>query len=92
MLRIRRGIGSGVGLEVVALIVAAGAAAGIDTMDMASGAAHDTMYVADVTDAALLFAPSEGGISHSPREWTDWEDCADATRVLAGAIRRLAAD
>ena len=71
---------------------AAGAAAGIDTMDMASGAAHDTMYVADVTDAALLFAPSEGGISHSPREWTDWEDCADATRVLAGAIRRLAAD
>jgi len=70
----------------------AAAAEGVPALDLHSGAGHDTMHVADVTDAALLFAPSEGGISHSPREWTDWEDCADATRVLAGAIRRLAAD
>ncbi|QCJ48432.1 M20 family metallo-hydrolase [Haloprofundus sp. MHR1] len=65
---------------------AAGETAGIETMDMHSGAAHDTMHVADVTDAALLFAPSRDGISHNPREWTDWDDCAAATRVLAGAV------
>ncbi|WP_224335768.1 M20 family metallo-hydrolase [Haloprofundus halobius] len=65
---------------------AAGEAAGIETMDMHSGAAHDTMHVADVTDAALLFAPSRDGISHNPREWTDWDDCAAAARVLAGAV------
>ncbi|MFC4550120.1 MULTISPECIES: M20 family metallo-hydrolase [Halorussus] len=70
----------------------AGASAGIGTLDLHSGAAHDTMHVANVTDAALLFAPSEDGISHNPREWTDWEDCAAATRVLAGAIARLAAE
>jgi N-carbamoyl-L-amino-acid hydrolase len=64
----------------------AGEAAGIETLDLHSGAAHDTMHVADVTDAALLFAPSRDGISHNPREWTDWDDCADATRVLAGAV------
>jgi N-carbamoyl-L-amino-acid hydrolase len=64
--------------------------AGIEAMDMPSGAAHDTMHVARVTDAALLFAPSRDGISHSPEEWTDWDDCATATSVLAGAVRDLA--
>jgi N-carbamoyl-L-amino-acid hydrolase len=64
--------------------------AGIRTKDLHSGAAHDTMHVADVTEAALLFAPSKDGISHNPREWTDWEDCASATRVLAGAMAESA--
>ncbi|WP_101297222.1 M20 family metallo-hydrolase [Halegenticoccus soli] len=64
----------------------AGEEAGIETVDLHSGAAHDTMHVASATDAALLFAPSRDGISHNPREWTDWGDCATATRVLAGAL------
>ncbi|WP_284014014.1 Zn-dependent hydrolase [Halobaculum litoreum] len=68
----------------------AGEAAGLETMDLHSGAAHDTMHVASVTDASLLFAPSRDGISHNPREWTDWDDCADATRVLAGALAETA--
>jgi len=68
----------------------AGERADIETMDMHSQAGHDTMHVADVTDAAMLFAPSRDGISHSPREWTDWDDCAAATRVLAGALAGLA--
>ena len=69
---------------------AAGRTANIETLAMHSGAAHDTMHVAGVTDAALLFAPSRDGISHNPLEWTDWADCADATRVLAGALAELA--
>lgn len=68
----------------------AGEDAGLETMDLHSGAAHDTMHIANVTDAGLLFAPSRDGISHNPREWTDWEDCAQATRVLAGALADLA--
>jgi N-carbamoyl-L-amino-acid hydrolase len=63
---------------------------GIETLDLHSGAAHDTMHVADVTDAGLLFAPSENGISHNPKEWTDWDDCATAARVLAGSLADLA--
>ncbi|KTG26884.1 Zn-dependent hydrolase [Haloferax profundi] len=70
----------------------AGSDAGLGTLDLHSGAGHDTMHVAEVTDAALLFAPSRDGISHNPREWTDWEDCADATRVLAGALATLATE
>ena len=68
----------------------AGSAAGVETLDLPSGAAHDSMHVAAVTDAGMLFAPSRDGISHSPREWTDWADCAAATRVLAGALADLA--
>jgi N-carbamoyl-L-amino-acid hydrolase len=69
---------------------AAGDAAGVEMLDMHSGAVHDTLHVADVTDAGMLFAPSRDGISHNPREWTDWDDCATATSVLAGALARLA--
>jgi beta-ureidopropionase / N-carbamoyl-L-amino-acid hydrolase len=63
---------------------------GVDHLDLPSGGGHDTMAVASVTDAGLLFAPSRGGISHSPAEWTDWADCARATQVLADTIAALA--
>jgi N-carbamoyl-L-amino-acid hydrolase len=69
---------------------AAGEVAGVETRSLHSGAAHDSMHVATVTDAGMLFAPSRDGISHSPGEWTDWADCAAATRVLAGALANLA--
>ncbi|MWV64588.1 hydantoinase/carbamoylase family amidase [Halorubrum sp. JWXQ-INN 858] len=69
---------------------AAADGAGRTAIDLHSGAAHDAMRVARVTDASLLFAPSRDGISHNPREWTDWADCAAATEVLAGAIARAA--
>ena len=71
---------------------AAATDAGQTAIDLHSGAAHDAMRVARVTDAALLFAPSRDGISHNPREWTDWADCAAATGVLAGAMARVAVD
>jgi N-carbamoyl-L-amino-acid hydrolase len=69
---------------------AAGERAGVETMALHSGAAHDTVHVARVTDAGMLFAPSRDGVSHSPLEWTEPADCAAATRVLAGALADLA--
>ena len=71
---------------------AAGEQEGVATMDLHSGAGHDTMNVAAVTDAALLFAPSREGISHNPLEWTDWVNCVAVTRVLADAIASLASE
>jgi N-carbamoyl-L-amino-acid hydrolase len=64
--------------------------AGIETMDLHSGGGHDTINVAKVTDAALLFAPCRDGISHNPLEWTDWDDAAETTRVLTEAVGHLA--
>ncbi len=62
----------------------------IEAMDVPSGGGHDTMNVARQTDAGLLFAPSRDGISHSPREWTDWDDCTACTLVLAEALATIA--
>jgi N-carbamoyl-L-amino-acid hydrolase len=68
----------------------AASGAGVSAMDLHSGAGHDTMHIAKVTDAGMVFAPSHGGVSHSPLERTDWESCAAATRVLAAGIAELA--
>ncbi len=76
--------------RVQSVATAAGEAVGVETMTLPSLAAHDTMHVARVTDAGLLFAPSVDGISHSPDEWTDWADCAAATGVLAETMASLA--
>ena len=57
-----------------------------------SAAMHDTANISSVTDSGLLFAPSKEGISHNPKEWTDWSDCASATALLAETAIRLASD
>ncbi|GAB7092583.1 Zn-dependent hydrolase [Halorubrum luteum] len=62
---------------------------GVDRLQLPSGGGHDTMNLAHATDVGLLFARSRDGMSHSPREWTDWEDCATAAQVLAGALVEL---
>jgi len=72
-----------------ALEIGAGRA-GIETMDLHSGGGHDTINVATVTDSALLFAPCRDGISHNPLEWTDWDEAAETTHVLAEAVSELA--
>jgi len=63
---------------------------GITPISLHSGAGHDTMQVAKVTDVGMIFARSRGGYSHSPLERTDWDDCTIATNVLAAAIAETA--
>ncbi len=62
----------------------------IGVQKMHSAAMHDTANVSSVTDTVLLFAPSRNGLSHNPLEWTDWDDCAAATDVLATTLAELA--
>ncbi|MDL5363238.1 Zn-dependent hydrolase [Halalkalicoccus sp. NIPERK01] len=76
----------------IAALRGAAARTGIDTLELHSGAGHDTMHVARATDAGLIFAPSEGGHSHSAAEWTDWNDCATTTRLLAETLYDLATE
>jgi len=64
----------------------------VPSVELHSGAGHDTMHVASLTDTGMLFAPSHGGFSHSPLEWTDWESCTTATRVLTAGLADLACD
>jgi N-carbamoyl-L-amino-acid hydrolase len=37
----------------------------------------------------MIFVPSVGGVSHAPREWTSWDDCARGAEVLLRTVLEL---
>ncbi len=61
-------------------------AAGLATMDLPSGAGHDAQNVTRFAPMGMVFVPSRGGISHSPKEFTPWEDVANGAEVLYRAV------
>jgi hydantoinase/carbamoylase family amidase len=75
--------------RIVAALDAAAAAAGEPHIQMHSGAAHDTMCVADRVPTAMVFVPCRDGISHHPDELADPEDAALAAEIILRAITSL---
>jgi N-carbamoyl-L-amino-acid hydrolase len=69
----------------------ASAKLGLKTRRLPSGAGHDAQSMAHIGPMAMIFVPSVAGISHSPRELTRWEDCANGAAVLLETVRALAA-
>lgn len=57
---------------------------------MHSGAGHDSQLIAKKIPTAMIFVPSQGGISHNPDEYTKPEYLARGIEVLADAIYELA--
>jgi len=76
---------------IVDALAGAAAAAGVAHKRMISGAAHDTMCVADRAPTAMLFVPCRDGISHAPDESADPADAALAAEVALNALLRLRA-
>lgn len=62
----------------------------LQTRRMLSGAAHDAQVVGRIAPIAMIFVPSRGGLSHSPDEWTDWEDIEAGANLMLGALEKLA--
>lgn len=56
---------------------------------MPSGAGHDAMCVARMAPAGMIFVPSKGGISHSGKEFTPWDQAARGVEILAQTVLRL---
>ena len=63
---------------------------GLSTRVMPSGAGHDAQAMAQLGPAGMIFIPSVGGISHSPKEYSKPADIVNGANVLLGAV--LAAD
>jgi N-carbamoyl-L-amino-acid hydrolase len=74
---------------VQAAIRAAVDRAGLTARDLPSGAGHDAQMVAALCPMGMIFVPSIGGISHSPRELTAWDDCARGAQVLLDTVLAL---
>jgi N-carbamoyl-L-amino-acid hydrolase len=63
--------------------------AGQEPMTLPSWAGHDAAIMAPHVPTGMLFVPSIDGVSHSPNEWTAWEDVALGADVLLRAVGRL---
>jgi N-carbamoyl-L-amino-acid hydrolase len=61
----------------------------LSTMHLPSGAGHDAAPLAALAPMGMIFVPSIGGVSHSPKELTNWEDCANGANVLLGTVLKL---
>jgi N-carbamoyl-L-amino-acid hydrolase len=76
--------------RVQAAVEAEAAALGLAVKRMPSGAGHDAQVLAAVTEAGMIFVPSQGGRSHRPDEWSDWDSIERGANVLLGTLLRLA--
>jgi N-carbamoyl-L-amino-acid hydrolase len=75
--------------DVQRAIERAAASLALPTTRLPSGAGHDAQMMAQIAPMGMIFVPSIGGISHSPKELTRWEDCAHGADVLLRTILEM---
>lgn len=75
--------------EMVNLFKESGEEKGISYRNMISGAGHDAMVMAAVTEVGLVFVPSKGGRSHSKEEWTDYDKLQKGIELIYDTILKL---
>ncbi|MGG1243808.1 allantoate deiminase [Bacillus cabrialesii] len=63
---------------------------GISCEEMVSGAGHDAQMIGRRHPACMLFVPSRGGISHSPKEYTSARQLETGVRALTDLLYKLA--
>lgn len=68
---------------------------GLPWLQLSSGAGHDAQIVAGQVPIGMIFVPSTGGVSHSPREHTEPAHLVAGAQLLADSLvdldRRLSA-
>jgi allantoate deiminase len=62
---------------------------GLASRTMVSGAGHDAMIFAGITDVGLVFVPSKNGLSHHPDEWTDYDQIEKGIDVIFATVKQL---
>jgi N-carbamoyl-L-amino-acid hydrolase len=68
------------------IISEAAKALGLSHRTMPSGAGHDAQEMTHIAPTGMIFVPSVGGISHSPREFTSAADMANGVNVLLRTV------
>jgi N-carbamoyl-L-amino-acid hydrolase len=64
--------------------------AGCSTLRLPSGAGHDAQSLGRAgIPIGMIFVPSKSGISHAPRELTEWDDVTRGAEVLYRVLREL---
>ena len=76
--------------RLVDLVADVAAALGHPAKRMPSGAGHDAQMLARVCPTAMIFTPSQGGLSHNPAEYTAPADLVAGSDVLLRTMLVLA--
>jgi len=71
------------------LIAATAKRLDLSTKLMPSGAGHDAQEMANLGPIGMIFIPSVGGISHSPKEFSRPGDIENGANVLLGTVLSL---
>ncbi len=71
-------------------IAAAADSLGLAHTSLPSGAGHDGQNLTHLCPAGMIFIPSQAGISHSPLEFSAWEDCLNGANLLLQAALQFA--
>jgi N-carbamoyl-L-amino-acid hydrolase len=71
------------------IIAKAATSLGLTYKLMPSGAGHDAQDMTHIAPTGMIFVPSVGGISHSPKELTSSQDMANGANVLLQTVRAL---
>ncbi|MHC5064032.1 MAG: M20 family metallo-hydrolase [Planctomycetota bacterium] len=76
--------------EMVEVIANQAESLGLSSRRMTSGAGHDAQMMARICPAAMIFVPSVGGVSHSPREQSLESDLVAGAELLLQSMLALA--
>jgi beta-ureidopropionase / N-carbamoyl-L-amino-acid hydrolase len=68
------------------IIARAAGSLGLSHKLMPSGAGHDAQDMTHIAPTGMIFVPSVGGVSHSPREFTSSRDMANGANVLLQTV------
>ncbi len=59
------------------------------SLALSSGGVHDACRMAAICPMGMVFIPSVGGLSHTPEEFTHFDDMVKGAEILASAIAHL---
>lgn len=75
--------------KVISIIEGAAEKCSIDYHKMNSGAVHDSVMLAEVTDVGMIFVPSVEGKSHCPDEFTKENDIKVGAELMLEVIKEV---
>ncbi len=68
------------------IIAKAASSLNLTSKVMPSGAGHDAQEISHIAPTGMIFVPSVGGVSHSPKEFTSQQDMANGANVLLQTV------
>lgn len=81
---------AGMWLQIVSAVQKATKQLGLSHKQMVSRAYHDSLFMAQIAPAGMIFIPCKNGWSHRPDEFSSAADIENGVKTLALTLAELA--